>query len=78
MEKALPMPHAQQHGIDEAVARFVATDNLPLVAVEKPGFQGLMKHLSPNYSLPKSDHLKELIDQQFKKRQKWVCFLFVL
>jgi len=50
----------KQEELDKQIACFVATDNLPLSAVTKRGFQTLLSHLCP-------DHLEHLVVWQRNK-----------
>ena len=39
-----------------AVAEYICMDQVPIYTVEKPGFQQLVKQLSPRYALPSRNH----------------------
>lgn len=62
----------KQEMIDKYVVRFIATDNVPLVAVEKLGFIQLMEHLVPSYASPSANKVKAMLGEQYEERLQLV------
>lgn len=62
-EKLPPCSHKAKL-ITEKLVQFIVLDDQPLLVVENVGFQCLIKHLEPRYTLPSRHYITEKVIPQ--------------
>ena len=56
--------------ITQLIGEMMVLDNQPFLMVEDLGFQRLMKHLAPSYSLPSRFHFSDSHTKSLRKSEK--------